>query len=221
MLLEGLHELHELLAGLVVDGDGGLGLPDELGGLRLAELVLERLGHLVEIALVAIDLVAVFGGDDVVRAGIDGGLQHGVGIGNFRSELDVADPVEHEGDGAGLGEVAAALGEVGADVGGRAVAVVGHRLDDDGRASGPVALVADLVVILRIAAGRLVDGALDVVLGHVLGAGGEDRGAQARVHVGIGHAHLGRDGDFAGELGEHLGAHRVHLALAVHDILEL
>ncbi len=30
-----------------------------------------------------------------------------------------------------------------------------------------------------------------------------DRQAQARVHVGIGHAHLGRDGDFAAELGEH------------------
>jgi hypothetical protein len=91
-----------------------------------------------------------------------------------------------------------------------AVAVVGHGLDDDGRASGAVALVADLLVVLAVVARRLVDGALDVVLGHVLGPGGQDRGAQARVHVGVGHAHLGRDGDFAGELGEQLRALRVH-----------
>jgi hypothetical protein len=46
--------------------------------------------------------------------------------------------------------------------------------------------------------------------GHVLGAGGQDRGAQARVHGGIGQAHLGRDRDLAGELGEKLRALRVH-----------
>ena len=38
MLLQRLHQPHELLAGLVVDGDRGLRLPDQLGGLRLAEL---------------------------------------------------------------------------------------------------------------------------------------------------------------------------------------
>jgi hypothetical protein len=30
-----------------------------------------------------------------------------------------------------------------------------------------------------------------------------------------------RDGDLARELGEQLGAHRILLALAVHDVLEL
>src|SRR5918998_1390850 len=47
------------------------------------------------------------------------------------------------------------------------------------------------------------------------------RAAPPRVHGGVGQAHLGRDGDFAGELGEELGADRVDPALAVHDVLEL
>jgi hypothetical protein len=44
--------------------------------------------------------------------------------------------------------------------------------------------------------------------------------AQARVHVRIGHAHLGRDGDFAGKLGKLRRALLVLRALAVHDVLE-
>ena len=91
----------------------------------------------------------------------------------------------------------------------------------DGGAARAVALVADLVVVLGVAARALLDGALDVVLGHVLGPGRQDRGAQARVHVRIGHAHLGRDRDFAGELGEELRPDGVDAALAVHDVLEL
>ena len=49
---------------------------------------------------------------------------------------------------------------------------------------------------------------------------GVDRRAQARVHVRIGHAHLRRDGDFAGQLGKHRAALLVLRALAMHDVLE-
>ena len=38
---------------------------------------------------------------------------------------------------------------------------------------------------------------------------------------GSGMPELGRDGDFAGELGEQLGAHRIDAPLPVHDVLEL
>jgi hypothetical protein len=48
----------------------------------------------------------------------------------------------------------------------------------------------------------------------------QNRGAQARVHVRIGHAHLGGDGNFAGKLGKLRGALLVLRALAVHDVLE-
>ena len=106
------------------------------------------------------------------------------------------------------------LGEVRADAAGGAVAVVGQRLDDHGDAARAIALVAHLLVVLGVAAHRLLDGALDIVLGHVLGARVLDGEAQARIHVRVGRAHLRRDGDFAGELGEELRAPRIGRALA-------
>ena len=75
--------------------------------------------------------------------------------------------VEHERHRAGLGEIAAGLGEIGAHVGGGAVAVVGQDLDDDGDAAGAIALIADLVIGLGVAALRLLDGAVDRILRHV------------------------------------------------------
>ena len=112
--------------------------------------------------------------------------------------------VEHEGDRAGFRERPARLGEIGAHLARRAVAVVGERLDDHGDAAGRVALVAHFVVILAIGAGGLLDGALDIVPGHVFDAGGDAGRAQAGVHVGVGQAHLGRDGDFTGQFGKQL-----------------
>jgi uncharacterized protein DUF1236 len=128
---------------------------------------------------------------------------------------------EHVRDRPGGAEVAAVLGEHGADGAARAVAVVGQRLDDHRHAARTVALVANGIVALSIAARGLLDGALDVVLGHVLGPRRLDGEAQARVHVGVGHAGLGRHRDLAGELGEDLGADRILPPLAVHDVLEL
>ena len=46
-------------------------------------------------------------------------------------------------------------------------------------------------------------------------------GAQARVHGRVGQAELGRDGDFARQLGEQLGLDLILPPLAVHDVLEL
>ena len=165
--------------------------------------------------------MAVVARGDIVGAGLEGGLHHRVLGRRLAVVFDHADPIEHERHGAGLGQRAARFGEIGAHFAGGAVAVVGQRLDDDRDAAGRIALVAHLVVILALAAGRLFDGALDVVLGHVLGAGCEHGGAQARVHGRVGQAELRRHGDFARELGEDLGAHRILLALFVHDVLEL
>src|SRR6185369_1575441 len=141
---------------------------------------------------------------DVVGAGLDRGIQHGVVGGDAAVVFDDAGAVEHGGDRAGFAEIAARFGEEGADVGGGAVAVVGQRLDDDGDAAGAVTLVADLVIVLALIAERLLDGALDIVLRHVLLARRDDGGAQARVHVGVGRAQLGRDGDFPRQLAEQL-----------------
>jgi hypothetical protein len=115
----------------------------------------------------------------------------------------------------------AVLGEGGAHFAGGAVVIVGKRLDDHGDAARPVTLVADFVIAFGIVAGRLFDGALNIVLRHVLGTGGQDGGAQARIERRVGQAHFGRHCDFARELAEQLGAHLILAPLAVHDVLEL
>ena len=75
-----------------------------------------------------------------------------------------------ERDGAGLAEIAAELGEDRAHLACRAVAVVGERLDDHADAAGAEALVAHLLVVGAAGLQALLDGPLDIVLGHVLGA---------------------------------------------------
>ena len=131
---------------------------------------------------------------------------------------DLALAVEHEADDAGLAQVAAVLGEQRAHVRGGAVAVVGHRLDEDRDAVGAVALVTDFLVVLAVAAGGLLDRPLDVVLGHRGRAGLFHRQAQARVLFRIRVAHLGGHGDFLGKLRELLRADRILPPLAVLDV---
>jgi hypothetical protein len=105
-------------------------------------------------------------------------------------------------------------------IGGGAVLVVGQHLDDDADPAGAEALIADLGVIGAVALLALLDRAVDDVLRHRLGLSVVDRQAQARIHRRVGQAGLGRDGDFARQLGEERGARRVRLPLAVHDVLE-
>ena len=157
----------------------------------------------------------------VVGACLDRGVEHLVGGAGFGLVDDLADVIEHERDGAGFAERTAGAGEVGAHRARRAVLVVGQRLDDDGDATGAVALVADLVIVLAVGAGRLLDGAVDVILRHVFRARILDGEAQAGVHLGIRQAELRGDGDFARQLGEQLGPLGVGRTLAVHDVLEL
>ena len=159
--------------------------------------------------------------DHVVGARIDAGLQHRV-AGRFGGWIDdLAHPREHEGHRARFTQVAAVLGEQRADVGGGAVAVVGQRLNDDSDTTRAITLVAHVVIVLGIAADRLLDGTLDIVLGHALGPRILDGETQTGVGVGVRQAGLGGNRYFARQLREGLGAHRVLLALAVHDVLEL
>ena len=99
-----------------------------------------------------------------------------------------------------------------------AVAVVGQHIDDDRNAAGTVALEADLLVGCAFEfAGSLLDGALDVVRGHVLGLGCGDRAAKARVAVRIASAAFGGDGDFLDQAGKDLAALGVQRALLMLD----
>jgi hypothetical protein len=105
-----------------------------------------------------------------------------------------------------------------ANLGDRAVAVVRHRIDHHGDASGAVALVSDLVVgDALLLAGAAPDGALDGLVGHVRAFGVGDGLAQARVGVGVAAARAGRDLDLLDELREELAALGVERALLVFN----
>src|SRR4029079_4630692 len=118
-------------------------------------------------------------------------------------------------------EIASGLREVGANIGSGAVPVIGERFNNDRDAAGTITLVANLVVVLAFAAARFFHRALDRVFRHVFLPGGNDRGAQPRVHAGIGLAHFGGDRDFPRQLAEQLRFLGILPALAVHDVLEL
>ena len=132
---------------------------------------------------------------------------------------DDALALEHPGHRAGRSERAAVLAEGEAHVGGRAIAVVGQRLDDQRRAARAVALVGDRVVGLAVGvgAGAARDRALDVVLRHRDGPRALDRVGEVDVGVGIGPALLGGHDDGARELREELAALGVGGALLVLD----
>ena len=85
---------------------------------------------------------------------------------------------------------------------------------------GTVAFVANFLVGIGVAvAAALLHGPVDIVVRHVLRLGGGDRGAQARVHIGVG-ASPRCDHDFLGMPGKDLGALGILRAFPVHDILE-
>ena len=130
--------------------------------------------------------------------------------------------LEEERDRAVGAEIAAVLGEGVPHVGDSARPVVGHAINDDRRARDAVALVADFLVIdaFKIASAAF-DGALDVVLRHVVGVGLVDRQPQARVRPRIAAAHARGHRDFLDEAGEDLAALGVLLAFAVLDVRPL
>src|SRR5690606_39460256 len=77
---------------------------------------------------------------------------------------------------------------------------------------------SDLVVGPRDLAGAALDGALDVVLRHVLRLRLVDGEGEAGVHLGVAAALAGRDHEVAREAGPHLRAPRVGDALLPLDL---
>ena len=104
-------------------------------------------------------------------------------------------------------EVAAVAGEGGADILGGAGLVVGRDLHHEGHPAGAVALVGDFLVgDAGELPGALLDGAVDVLGGHVGVAGLEHERAEAGVAIGIAAAGFGGEGEIAREAGEDLAA---------------
>ena len=110
------------------------------------------------------------------------------------------------------------LGEGVADLGDGAVAVVGRALDEDARPRPGRSPRGDLLVGGAFELARaLLDGALDVVGGHVHALGLLHRGAQAGIRDRVAAADAGGDGHLADDLGEDLPALGVERALLVLD----
>jgi hypothetical protein len=89
-------------------------------------------------------------------------------------------------------------------------------------AAPPGALVGQLLVGAALElAGALLDGALDVVVGHVDGFGRVDRRPQPGVTAGVAAAALGGHGDLADDFGPGGGAAGVGDGLLALDLLPL
>ena len=217
-LLQAVDEALDLLG--VVDRDvrGGGGHHRKLGALDLDALVLERLLDVLHLVVGGVNDPLVAGVLVVLATGLGNGehelvLVHGVlAIGDLLlvavDDLlhgDGALALELERDGAGGAQVPASVREGGADVCGGAVLVVGQAVNVDGHARGAVALVGDLLVDGCVRAGTkgLVDGRLDLGVGHGDHAGALDGSGEGGVGVRGGVAtDLGGNGDVARELGE-------------------
>ena len=101
------------------------------------------------------------------------------------------------------------------------LAVVGQRLHDNGYAAGTVSLVSNSFIVIGIAgAQRLVDGALDVVVGHIGRLGLGHHGGQTGVIIGVAAAALfyGHDDLFC-DLGKRGAALGISRALGLLNIV--
>jgi len=127
-----------------------------------------------------------------------------VGIfGFFRFNDGLA--VEHEVEGAVGHEFTASFVDDGADVVKGARIIVGGTFDPEKSTMGSFSLVVDLLEIASVFLGGALDSTLDVILGHVLGLGASDGGAEFRIGVRITAAFFGCHGDGTPQLRKQLG----------------
>ena len=181
------------------DSDGqGVEPPRFDGGLELPEVVEGAADDDLLLALLA----GAFA--HLLQAVVDEVQLERLQVQPLGGEPEDAHALEHEGDAAAGAHVAAPVLEVHADVGHGAHHVVGRGLHQDGDAVRRVTLVEDDLVVLGVLAAGALDGGLDLVLGHVRGAGVLERPAEGRVGVRAGAASLHRDGDVLADPREHL-----------------
>ena len=151
----------------------------------------------------------------VVGARVEHDVHQLVFRGLFAGNENLALAFEHPGDAALLAHVSAVLGEDMADLADGAVAVVGSHIDQDGGAARPVAFEHHFLDLPAFQFARAAhDGLLDVVGRHADVFGGENRGAQARIAVGIAAVARG-DRDFLDESREDFTALGVESRLLV------
>ena len=147
---------------------------------------------------------------------------HFVLVQTFCLDQDHALAVEHPGDAAGRTHGSAVLFKAVAHIGRGTVEVIRDALDDNRGAGRAVTLVGDFLVVFTLTfARRLLDGAVDVVVGHVVVFRLGDDIAELGVQRRVGAARPDGDGDLAADLGEDLASGSVRLALLHLNIMPL
>src|SRR5882762_444312 len=218
-VLEGLDQSEELPSGVTFNAHGGGRTHRELRRAGLDSRRLERLLDSLEGGRRRVDGRKTGLDLDVLRAGVDRGELDRVGVLSLEVDLDDALLLEEPLHRARLPELAAASREGRADLGDRAVPVVGGGLDHHRDAARGVALIDDAfergsVVSTR----RPVDRALDVVAWHVHSAGPVHREAEPEVRVRISAAFLRGEHDFLRHFGENHAPFDVGGALLTLDL---
>ena len=97
------------------------------------------------------------------------------------------------------------LGEVGADISDSTHVVVGSGLNEDSYTVRAVSFVVNLLVAFRGLIGSFLNGAIDIVLGHVLTLALLDEHTQARVTIRIRSPFAGSNSDFFTKFSKRAG----------------
>src|SRR5690606_24269024 len=147
IVIKGGYELEDRLRAFLVYGRAGLRTPDGLDGFGLTQRSFQRGRNLADVLEGAGDDVAVLVRLDVLGTGLDRRLHDLVGIAGARGVDDLTDTVEHERDRSRFAKRSARLGEGGADIGSRPVAVVGQGFHNNGDTARAVAFVAHLFIV--------------------------------------------------------------------------
>ena len=199
--------------------DGVLGAHGHFGHFRRQTRGFQRIFHRLEIGRCSQHLDgAVVARDDIFGARLQGHFHHRV-FSRARRKNQLATVLELEYHRAFGAHAAAMLAERMAHFGHGANAVVGHGVNDDGRATNAVALVADFLIgqAFGVACG-LVDVVFDAVRRHVGCLGLVHRQAQTGVGRQIATTRARGHGDFANDAGPDLAAFFILPSLSVLDI---
>src|SRR6266576_6036771 len=109
------------------------------------------------------------------------------------------------------------------NLGSGAVLIVGRDFDNDRHPARRIALVNDLIEVLRLVplAGAALDRALDIIIRHALRTRRLDGAAQAQIAIGIAPAGFRSDGDFLRQFAEDLAAFGIDRAFETLDLRPL
>ena len=202
------HLLHVLDVLWIGEGDVVLGHHLHLGGGEGVALLLHGRHHGGEGVGISVDGEALLFGLEVSSAAVQSVHHHHVLVQVLPLDDEHALLVKGPGHAAGGTQVATELIEVVAHLGGSAVTVVGEGLHDDGHAAGTVSLIGNGLVVVGVAGAQgLLNGTLDVVVGHVGRTSLGNDGGQTGVVVGVAAA-AGLHGhdQLTGDLGKGLRA---------------